>query len=103
MFLASLDLFPFGFIGFWAAAAAVFALVVNIFFALAVYRDAYGHGSRVVFVSPAVWGAATFLGGVLVATAYWLMHHSTFRNPQHGPEAQQDVATDDASPDREAR
>lgn len=94
MLLASLDWLPVGLFGFWAFAMGILALFVNIFFALAVHRDAQAHERRVALVSPAVWACATLLGGVLVATAYWLMHHSSLKSPQHGPKARPGDSTD---------
>jgi hypothetical protein len=50
-------------------------------FAFAIYRDANSLQRvfglpRVGFVSPFIWAAATLLGSVFVAVAYWVIHHS---------------------------
>jgi len=57
-------------------------ILIHVLFALAVWQDGTGlvqHGSRLIFVGPAIWALATLLGGVFVAVAYWLVHYSTLR------------------------
>jgi hypothetical protein len=52
--------------------------IVNLFFALAVNRDAnrlQGEGSELFLVSGRVWAFATLLGGVTVTGIYWFVHH----------------------------
>lgn len=67
---------PILMIFFWIAAATV-----HIFLASAVYNDARKiseqPGRDLYFLGDGVWSLAVLLGGVFVATAYWLMHHST--------------------------
>jgi hypothetical protein len=63
----------FGMIAFWAV-----TIVVHVFFAVAVYRDAQSlpDGRSPILVGPAIWLAATLAGGVIVAGIYWAMHYS---------------------------
>lgn len=78
---------PF-FWAFWIVFAAL-VLVVRVAFSVAVWHDAQivkRRGHRVVFVHPALWALATLLGGVFVAVAYWVVHHSTLRGTK-GAEA----------------
>ncbi|NQY42864.1 MAG: hypothetical protein HRT87_05945 [Legionellales bacterium] len=54
--------------------------IVHIIFAGAIAKDAgalYKRGYPTIMVSGITWSFATLLGGVLVATIYWLLHHST--------------------------
>ena len=57
----------------WAA-----TVVIHICFALAVRRDAanLSAGREPIFVGPGIWFLATLFGGVFVASAYWVIHHS---------------------------
>lgn len=58
--------------------------ILHIVFAGAVARDAgnlYRLGQKPVLVSAATWAFATLIGGVFIATIYWLLHHSTFTRP----------------------
>jgi hypothetical protein len=66
---------------FWVI-YAVIAILIHVLFAIAVFQDATRLAQRQlppVFVGPGVWGLATLLGGVFVAVAYWIVHHSTLR------------------------
>ena len=54
--------------------------ILNLIFAGAVARDAgrlYHVGQRPALVSGAAWAFATLIGGILTATIYWFIHHST--------------------------
>jgi hypothetical protein len=53
-------------------------IVVNVCFAVAVMWDANAlPGARKpIFVGPGIWFLGTLLGGIFVAAAYWVMHHS---------------------------
>lgn len=58
--------------------------VLNFIFAGAVARDAGNLnrlGQKPVLVSAATWAFATLIGGVLTATIYWILHHSTLTRP----------------------
>ena len=77
--------FDSGFLGalssvtvFWGIVVAVLGLLINIVFAIAVYRDAVRlDQTRVlIIVGPMIWGLATLFGGVVTAAIYWAMHHS---------------------------
>ena len=61
--------------GFWSVFFVLVIAIVHISFAIGVYRDAKQRGNA-IFVPTEIWLLATIFGGVLVATAYWLMHHS---------------------------
>ena len=55
-------------------------MVINILFAVGVRRDigkqaAEGRGT--VFVGSFAWTVGTLFGGIFVAIAYWLLHHSS--------------------------
>jgi hypothetical protein len=58
--------------------------LLHILFAGAVARDA-GHfhrlGLKPALVSPATWAFATLIGGVITASIYWFIHHSTLTRP----------------------
>ena len=52
--------------------------IVHLLFAGAVARDAsiiVKNQQRTHLVSPMTWAFATLVGGVIVATIYWFMHH----------------------------
>ncbi len=77
--------FDSGFLGalssvtvFWGIVVAVLGFLINIVFAIAVYRDAVRlDQTRVlIIVGPMIWGIATLFGGVVTAAIYWAMHHS---------------------------
>lgn len=58
--------------------------LLHIIFAGAVARDAgdlHRLGQKPVLVSATTWAFATLLGGVLTATVYWLLNHSTLTRP----------------------
>jgi hypothetical protein len=60
-------------------------IILHILFAGAVARDAGQFnqlGYKPVLVSAATWAFATLIGGVFVATIYWLLHHSTLVQPR---------------------
>lgn len=60
----------------WAVGFWILTAIVHLTFASAVFRDAQRNRNR-IFVLPGVWFIATLLGGVFVAAAYWVMHHSS--------------------------
>ena len=58
--------------------------LLHVIFAGAVARDAgnlYKLGQRTALVSAYTWAFATLIGGVITATIYWFIHHSTFTRP----------------------
>ena len=63
---------------FWSIGVAVVTVLVNVVFAVAVYRDAtrLGQGRSPIIVGPTMWCVATLLGGVITAGIYWALHHS---------------------------
>jgi len=88
-----------GLAGLTATLAVIYALTVvllNIFFAIAVYvdssrlerKDIYSPGTELV--PPWVWVLATLIGGVFVAGIYWLIHRSTLR-PAHAVDSESET------------
>lgn len=58
--------------------------ILHLIFAGAVARDAGSMnrlGQKTVLVSAPTWAFATLVGGVITATIYWLLHHSTLTRP----------------------
>ncbi len=58
--------------------------ILHVIFAGAVARDAgslYKLGQRPALVSAGTWAFATLIGGVITATIYWFIHHSTLTRP----------------------
>ncbi|TAL60436.1 MAG: hypothetical protein EPN84_09545 [Legionella sp.] len=58
--------------------------LLHFIFAGAVARDAgniYRVGQKTVLVSAYTWAFATLIGGVITATIYWFIHHSTLTRP----------------------
>ena len=58
--------------------------ILHLLFAGAVARDAgnlYKLGQRPALVSAPTWAFATLIGGVMTATIYWFIHHSTLTRP----------------------
>ncbi len=53
--------------------------IIHILFAGAVARDAgeiTKSGVKPILVNTFTWAFATLIGGVIVATIYWVLHHS---------------------------
>ena len=93
--------FDSGFLGalssvtvFWGIVVAVLGFLINIVFAIAVYRDAVRlDQTRVlIIVGPMIWGIATLFGGVVTAAIYWAMHHSRLNSdiPMTSTESEKD-------------
>lgn len=58
--------------------------ILHFIFAGAVARDGGSLarvGQKPVLVSAATWAFATLIGGVVTATIYWILHHSTLTRP----------------------
>ncbi|MCC6145142.1 MAG: hypothetical protein IT368_15150 [Candidatus Hydrogenedentes bacterium] len=76
-------------VGSWAAGIPVVYLailglvaIVHIAFATGVGNDAkrfHARGVSTFLVGPGMWAFATLIGGVWVAVAYWVIHHSNLR------------------------
>ena len=64
----------------WAVGVAILTVLVNIAFAVAVYRDATRLNREqalvIAGVGPIIWCVATLVGGVITAGIYWVLHHS---------------------------
>ncbi|RVU37010.1 hypothetical protein EOE67_11915 [Rheinheimera riviphila] len=64
----------------WTVLPMIGVLLVHLGFGAAVFNDANRlqkeHGA-LVFVNSWLWALAVVVGGVFVALAYWVMHHST--------------------------
>lgn len=61
--------------------------ILHVIFAGAVARDGgtlHRLGQKTVLVSTYTWAFATLIGGVFVATIYWMLHHSTLTRPVKG-------------------
>ena len=78
------------FLLFFSSVFVLCVAIVNIAFAIGVLIDsrAFAHPQdsrfplnrrKLVLVGHTGWVLATLLGGVLVALAYWIVHHSTLR------------------------
>jgi ABC-type sugar transport system permease subunit len=70
--------------GTFAFGIAILGLVVGGFLAIGVYRDAtkiesQGSGRTTLLMPPWVWAMAVFLGGVVTAVMYWLLHHGSVK------------------------
>jgi ATP/ADP translocase len=58
--------------------------ILHLIFAGAVARDAgnlYKLGQKTALVSGHTWAFATLVGGIIPATIYWFIHHSTLTRP----------------------
>ena len=66
------------FMVFFVFVVGVLMCLVHFAFALGVLVDAgkLDKSSQLYFVTECVWFFATLFGGVFVATAFWVMHHS---------------------------
>jgi len=61
----------------------ILTAIVHLAFAAGVMSDAKllaVRGGGTFLVSPGIWGFATLVGGVWVALAYWVIHHSNLRS-----------------------
>ena len=66
----------------------VLTFVVHLCFATAVVQDirrGRQEGRNPWLVGTEVWALATLMGGVFVAAAYWLMHHSSLNTQDRAP------------------
>ena len=65
-------------VGAIAICSSIIVIVVNIAFAVAVFRDAthLRDPRNPIFVGRMIWFLGTLVGGVFVAGIYWIMHHS---------------------------
>ena len=73
-----MQLFVFG--------AMIIALVVHVFFAVGVLQDSSRRSKPRVLAPGPIWALATLIGGVFVATAYWLVHYSQLTKYAPDPE-----------------
>ena len=82
----------------WGVVVAVLGILVNIVFAIAVYRDAVrlDRIRTLIIVGPVIWGIATLIGGVITAAIYWAMHHSRL-NPDIPMASTETKETEEAS------
>jgi len=63
----------------WAILPILGTIIVHLAFSAAVFNDAtkqQNENRHLVFVNPLLWTLAVLIGGVFVAVAYWLVHHS---------------------------
>ena len=70
-----------------AICSVVIIIVVHISFAVAIFRDATNLPAhrKPIFVGPTIWLLATLIGGIFVATIYWMMHHSRLNQSSPAP------------------
>lgn len=64
----------------WNVLPMLGALLVHLAFSAAVFNDAnrlQREQGSTVLVNSWLWSLAVLVGGVFVALAYWVMHHST--------------------------
>ena len=69
-------------IGQWSYLYILVTILIHLAFSAATFNDARHlkkSGEQLAFVGPVVWSFAVLIGGVFVALAYWVMHHSTLR------------------------
>ena len=72
----------FSMLGTWALLPTILTILVHIAFSAAVFTDAQAlkkENNNLVFTGPVIWSLAVIVGGVFVALAYWVMHHSSLR------------------------
>lgn len=65
---------------FWNVVPIVAGLLVHLAFSAAVFNDAnrlQNEQGNLAFVNAWLWSLAVLVGGVFVALAYWVIHHST--------------------------
>ena len=63
----------------WSYLPIIGAVIVHIAFSAAIFNDARNikeEGAHVAFVGPTLWSFAVLVGGIFVALAYWVIHHS---------------------------
>jgi hypothetical protein len=84
-------------IGVWAVGVAILTVLVQVVFAIAVYRDAteLDRTRNLIIAGPAIWGIATLISGVITAAIYWAMHHSRL-NPDIPIAATETTETEEA-------
>lgn len=66
----------------WALLPMLATVIVHLAFSAAVFNDAsqlHDEHHALAFVGPVIWTLAVLVGGVFVAAAYWLIHHSALR------------------------
>lgn len=64
----------------WNILPIIGAILVHLAFSAAVFNDAnklQRERGSLAFVNSWLWSLAVLVGGVFVALAYWVMHHST--------------------------
>lgn len=64
----------------WNILPIIGAVLVHLAFSAAVFNDAnrlQKEHDSLVFVNSWLWSLAVLVGGVFVALAYWVIHHST--------------------------
>lgn len=78
-----------------AICSVIIVVLVHVFFAVAVFKDAKKLPRKPIFESPLIWFLATLLGGVFAAAIYWLMHHSRLNQwvvetpPEHSDDSEE--------------
>ena len=68
-------------------AVVIITVVVHVSFAIGVFQDASRRSKPRVLAAGPIWALATLIGGVFVATAYWLVHYSQLT--KYAPETEE--------------
>jgi len=71
---------PFAGVGFLGVIFWIIVLVVNIAFAVAIYKacdELDVSGKKVMYVDRAIWALSAAVTGLLTVIVFWLIHYST--------------------------
>jgi hypothetical protein len=67
---------------YYPVALAYAGIVMNIFIAMAVYRDAQNIqskiGTELMFFQPGIWSLVCVIGGIPALALYWVIHYAEF-------------------------
>ena len=68
--------------GAWAFVSVALYIVIAVFAAIAVYRDAQRRTELFLDLQPIWWAAITLIGSITGVAAYWLIHYSSLRREE---------------------
>lgn len=71
---------PFAGVGFLGVIFWIIVLIVNIAFAIAIYKaceEMDKAEKKVLYVDRAIWALSAAVTGLLTVIVFWLIHHST--------------------------
>ncbi len=66
--------------GLWSILPVIGTVIVHLAFSATIFSDAntlQNERGHTVFVNPIIWSLSVLVGGVFVALAYWVIHHSS--------------------------